>query len=231
MLEAQKMQRIYNIQRQLQEKFRATPNGTKVEYLGKMFMGLPTVFWPSWDSQALIKNYKINPGEEVLDVCTGSGVIAIFSAIKGAKKVVALDINPEEIKCVKENTIVHHVEKILDARVSNMFAALEVKEKFDVITMNPPFTPHTASDFLEKTVWGANLEVHKTFFKEVKRHLKKKGRIYICQAKFGAIEEMNSLATENGFSVRKIGETKLDEDRIFYAFEIIIGDLDNINQV
>lgn len=221
MLSKEKMSRVYEIQKQMQEKFRAvSKEGTEVEYLGKKFLVLPTVFWPSWDSQALINNYKINPGETVLDLCTGSGVIAIFSAIKGAKKVIALDINPLAVECTNENARRHNVEKIVDARVSNMFAALKDGEKFEVITMNPPFTPHIASDFSEKTVWDDDLEVHKKFFENIKKYLKKNGRIYICHAKFGAIEEMKKMATEEGFSIKQIGETKVDEDRIFYAFEL-----------
>lgn len=221
MLEKEKMQRIHEIQKQMQEKFRkVSPEGIEIDYLGKSFLVLPSVFWPSWDSQALVKNYKINPGEDVLDLCTGSGVIAIFSAIKGARKVIALDINPLAIECAKKNAIKHNVDKIIETRVSDMFTALRTGEKFDVITMNPPFTPHAASDFSEKTVWDEDLEVHKKFFENIKKYLKKNGRIYICHAKFGAIEEMKKMATEKGFHIKKIGETKVDEERVFYAFEL-----------
>jgi len=222
MLEKEKMQKIYEIQKQMQDKFRNVPKkGENIDYLGRKFIVFPTVFWPSWDSQALVKNYSINSGEVVLDLCTGSGVIAIFSAIKGASKVVALDINPEAIKCTKENAIRHNVEKIVDARVSDMFGALNNNEKFDVITINPPFTLHDAKDFAEKTVWDQDLHVQKTFFKNVKKYLKISGRIYITGAKW-AIETMKETAREKGFSITQIGETKVDEERVFYAFELKI---------
>lgn len=221
MLKKEEMHQIYEIQKQMQDKFRkSSKKGTEIEYLGKKFIVYPTVFWPSWDSQALVKNYKINSGEIVLDVCTGSGVIAIFSALKGAKKVVALDINPEAIKSTKENIKNYHLEKSIDARVSNMFSSLKTNEKFDVITINPPFTPHIAKDNAEKTVWDEDLYVHKEFFSNVKKYLKENGRIYLCSAIFGGLEEMKKMAKKKGFKIKKIGETRVDNIRIFYAFEL-----------
>src|SRR5512136_1566148 len=104
------MEKVYCIQREMQKKFRdVAPEGVLVDYLNKKFKVYPTVFWPSWDSMALVKNYKIIPGEQCLDMCTGSGAIAIFSALKGAKRVVATDINPQAIRCVIENSKAHGV--------------------------------------------------------------------------------------------------------------------------
>jgi len=221
MLEKTKMERIYSIQREKHDSFRKVPlTGQIIEYLGKEFIVYPTVFWPSQDSKNIVENYHISPGEEVLDVCTGSGVIAIFSALKGAKKVVALDINPLAIKSTLENAKRYHVEKVIDARVSDIFHALNKNEKFDVITMNPPFTEHKVSDNTERTTWDEDLQLHKKFFSEVINHLKKDGRIYICQAKFGAVEEMKDMAKNAGFNIKLIGQNQADEDRVFYAFEL-----------
>lgn len=221
MLDPKIMKGIFEIQKQLQNKFRNTPKeGTNVEYLGKEFVVYPNVFWPSEDSKTLINNYHINSGEEVLDLCTGSGVIAIFSAIKGAKKVLALDISPNAIKSAKENIKRNNVDSIVEVRLSDMFETIKPNERFDVITMNPPFTQHDTEDFAEKTVWDKNLELQNKFFSEVNKYLKKNGRIYTIQAKFGAIDEMKQKAEKAGFNINQIGENKVDESRIFYAFEL-----------
>lgn len=220
MLEKKDMERIYSIQKQMQDKFRKVPNeGLIVDYLGEKFIVYPNVFWPSADSQAIVKNYTINPSDEVLDLCTGSGVIAIFSAIKGAKKVLATDISPDAVKSAKENVKRHKLDSKIEVRLSDMFDNIKPEEKFDVITMNPPFTPHSASDYAEQTVWDDNLKVQDKFFKGVDKHLKKNGRIYMSQAKFGAIDEMKEKAKKFGFKIKLIGENRVDEDRIFYAFE------------
>jgi release factor glutamine methyltransferase len=221
MLDKKSMKKIYEIQKQMQDKFRNSPRkGTIVEYLGEKFVVYPNVFWPHEDSKAIVKNYKINLGDDVLDLCTGSGVIAIFSAIKGAKKVLAIDISPNAVKSAKENVKTHQFDSVIEVRLSDMFSAIKPEEKFDVITMNPPFTPHSVSDYAERTVWDDNLNVQNTFFEQVHNHLKKNGRIYISQAKFGAVEEMKRKAEKAGFKVKLIGENKVDENRVFYAFEL-----------
>jgi len=221
MLDKKDMEKIYEIQKQMQDKFRnSSKKGTIVEYLGKKFVVYPNVFWPHEDSKAIVKNYKINLDDDVLDLCTGSGVIAIFSAIKGAKKVLAIDISPNAVKSAKENVRNNKLDSIVEVRQSDMFSAVKPEEKFDVVTMNPPFTSHPASDYAERTVWDDNLNVQNKFFEQVHNHLKKNGRVYISQAKFGAVEEMKQKAEEAGFKVKLIGENKVDENRVFYAFEL-----------
>lgn len=221
MLDKQKMQKIYSIHKQMQSKFRDVPNeGVEVNYLGKTFIVYSDVFWPSEDSKALVKNYVVNQGEEVLDLCTGSGVIAIFSALKGAKKVLSVDVSPNAIKSARENAKRYGVESIIEVRLSDMFSAIKDKEKFDIITMNPPFTPHKAKDYAGQTVWDSSLHVQDAFFAGVDKHLKKGGRIYMTQAQYGAVEEMKRKANEHSFIIRLIGKNKVDEDRIFYAFKL-----------
>lgn len=116
------------------------PEGEIVRYEGRDFVVYPHVFAPFEDSLALVRNYRIEKGERVLDVGTGSGIIAIDAAYKGASRVVALDISPHAVACAKENTRRHGFEHIIDVRLSDMFDALG-DECFDVVTANLPFTP------------------------------------------------------------------------------------------
>ena len=51
--------------------------------------------------ELLEKNVK--PGDRVIDVGTGSGILAIGAALVGAKDVVAIDIDPAAVKVAKEN--------------------------------------------------------------------------------------------------------------------------------
>lgn len=221
MIDRTKIPEIRELQRQMREKFKAVPpEGQIVDYLGRKFIVYTGVFWPHEDSKAIVKNMTIRPGETVLDICTGSGVIAIFAALKGAKKVVALDINPEAVRSVKENAKMNGVSRKVDARVSDMFAALEPGEKFDVITMNPPFTDHPAENFIEKTMWDNDFHVHKEFFKYGGALLKENGRIYMSQASFANVEKMLQMAKDNKFTIKKIGENKVDNIKTFYAFEL-----------
>jgi len=222
-LSPEQMQEIYRIQAGMFDKFRAVPTeGKIVDYLGKPFIVYPGVFWPHEDSKALVQNYKINPGEEVLDVCTGSGVIAIYSAWKGARKVVALDINPEAVRTARENVHRYGLDNVVEVRESDVFSALKPGEQFDVITMNSPFTDHAEvkKDYVEKTIWDQDLHVHRTFFQGLDKVLKQNGRVYLSQANFGAVNEMKVLAEQAGYSVQEIGRNVVDDIRTFYAFEL-----------
>ncbi|MDO8537746.1 MAG: tRNA (adenine(22)-N(1))-methyltransferase TrmK [archaeon] len=215
-------QEIEDIRNQILSKLRMTPkNGQIVEYLGKQFIVFQNVFWPHEDSKPLVQNFVIKKEDSVLDVGTGSGVIAIFAAYAGAKKVLAVDINPDAIKNAKKNIERHKFSKIIKIRKSNVFSTIKANEKFDVITMNPPFSNRQAKDLVDSTIKDDGFKVHENFFKHVRKHLKENGRIYLAQANFGGVNEMIKLAEKNSFRIKLIGEKKMPNDcRIFYAFEL-----------
>ena len=223
MLTKEQLDEITIRQKEMQKHFRTVPdNGQHIEYLGKKFIVYKNVFWPFDDSKPLVENYRIKSGDYVLDVCTGSGVIAVFSAYKGAKKVVALDANPDAVKTAKENAMLHGFADTIDVRLSDMFDALQANEQFDVITGNLPFRNKTATDYVESSQWDTNLEAHRRFFTEVNKYLKPNGRIYLSQANFGAVDEMKQLADASRFAVKLIGQKTMpnNDPRIFYAFEL-----------
>ncbi len=223
MLTKEQLDEITKRQIEMQERFRSVPsNGQYIEYLGKKFIVYKNVFWPFDDSKPLVENYRINPDDYVLDVCTGSGVIAVFSAYKGAKNVVALDANPDAIKTAVTNVRLHGFADTIDVRLSDMFGALRDDEQFDVITGNLPFRNKTATDYVESSQWDTSLNAHRRFFAEVNRHLKPNGSIYLSQANFGAVDEMRQLAAVSGFAVKCIGQKTMpnNDPRIFYAFEL-----------
>ena len=220
-LSPEQMQRVYAIQTSMAEKFKNTPKeGKRIEYRGTDFFVYPTVFWPGEDSKALIENYVINSREEVCDVCTGSGVIACYSAWKGARRVVALDINPNAVMNTLVNATRHMLEEIIEPRVSDVFSALRPGEQFDVVTMNSPFTEHLAAEHAERGCWDQDLHVQRRFFEDLNGVLKPNGRAYVTQANFGAIENMFERADKSGYYVREIGRNHIDDLRTFYAFEL-----------
>ncbi len=217
--------KITKLQSARQKEFRETASGGRVvEYLGKKFVVFKNVFWAFYDNP-LLTTFKINPGDSVLDVGTGTGVIAIFAAYGGAGKIVAVDINPAAVACAKENAKRHGFGKIIDVRLSDLFQALKPNEKFDVIAANLPFRNKRARDFVEASMWDTGFRVHKRFFKEVGRHLKPNGRIYLDQANYGGLQEMKNLAKKSGFSIKVIGKNTFPKSdprypAIFYGFEL-----------
>ena len=196
-----------------------SPEGKVVKYLGKEFLVYPNTFWPFTDSKPLVKNFHVQSGESVLDVGTGSGVIAIFSCYQGAGKVVGVDINPAAIKSAKYNAKSHGFEKIMKVIKSNLFDNLK-GQKFDVITANIPFRDKFAHDIVARAQWDTDFQTNTRFFAEVGEHLNPNGRIYFIHSNFGETERVKKLAKEAGFSVKAIGRESADksETKVFHAF-------------
>ena len=193
--------------------------GKIIQYLGKKFLVYKNTFLPFKDSQPLVKNFKIKRGESVLDIGTGSGVIAIFACYHGADRVVAVDINPAALRSTRHNAKIHGFGKTIVAKRSNLFENIG-KEKFDVITANLPFRNKPAHDLVSQSQWDTNLETNKRFFKEVRKYLKPSGRIYFAQSNFGAVEEIKALAKAAKFSFRVINNQSISKNNreTFYVF-------------
>lgn len=208
-------------QKNRQRAFKAVPPaGKAVKYLDKEFWVYPDTFWPFTDSQPLVENFRIEPGDSVLDVGTGSGVIAIFACYQGAETVLAVDVNPAAIRSARHNAKLHGFEKTMKVRRSNLFQHIRPHEQFDVITANLPFRDKSAHDVVARSQWDTDFKTNTQFFKEVGNYLKPDGRIYFAQSNFGAVKEIKALARQAGFSIRAMGSAATDksESKKFYAF-------------
>ncbi|ORV08298.1 HemK2/MTQ2 family protein methyltransferase [Mycobacterium celatum] len=99
------------------------------------------VYPPQQDSQLLVDTMErtgLVPGRRVLDLCTGSGYIAIAAAELGAARVTAFDICPRAVRCSQGNAF--HAGVDVDVREGSWIGALECGP-FEVIMSNPPYVP------------------------------------------------------------------------------------------
>jgi release factor glutamine methyltransferase len=77
-----------------------------------------------------------------LDFGTGSGCIAIALAAKcPAARVVALDVSAEALALAQQNAQSNGVNRRIEFRAGDGFAALKPEERFDLIISNPPYIP------------------------------------------------------------------------------------------
>lgn len=83
--------------------------------------------------QALEKLVK--PGDIVIDVGTGSGVLSIGAALLGAGKVIALDLDPIAVKAATENVKLNDVDKIVEVHEGNLLDKVETREA-DIVVAN-----------------------------------------------------------------------------------------------
>jgi release factor glutamine methyltransferase len=99
------------------------------------------VYPPQDDSMLLIDTLErtgLATGRSVLDLCTGSGVVAISAAAMGASSVTAFDICPHAVRCSRINAADAGVH--VDVREGSWTGALD-HAPFDVIVSNPPYVP------------------------------------------------------------------------------------------
>ncbi len=90
---------------------------------------------------------------KVLDLCTGSGCVAIAVA-KNAKSahITATDISAAAIEIARENVARHNVASQVDIIESDLYAGITPGMKYDVIASNPPYIPSAEIDQLDAEV-------------------------------------------------------------------------------
>jgi len=81
------------------------------------------------------------PVKRVVDVCTGSGCLAILLAHQFPEaKVDAIELSPDALAVAKFNVAAHHLAKRIKLHHSDVFDALK-PVRYDLILSNPPYVP------------------------------------------------------------------------------------------
>jgi release factor glutamine methyltransferase len=106
---------------------------------------LPGVFAPISDSWMLadaIRQEDLGPGSRALDICTGSGLLALTAASCGADAT-AIDVSRRALLTVRLNAMRHGLRvRTLRGRTFAPVAG----ERFDLIVSNPPYVPSPRPD-------------------------------------------------------------------------------------
>jgi len=95
----------------------------------------------------------------VLDLCTGTGVLAVAASLAGAAEVTAVDLSYRSSANAWLNARRHGVRARV--RRGDLFGALPHGEQFDLVLANPPYVPSTSSRPARHQVdrcWDAGLD-------------------------------------------------------------------------
>lgn len=108
------------------------------------------VLSPRFDTELLVEKALeyIKPNDRVLDLCTGSGCIAVSIAKRVDAYVEGCDISKRALKIAKKNVKKHKVN--VDIYQSDMFG--KIQGKYNVIVSNPPYIETEVVKTLDKEV-------------------------------------------------------------------------------
>lgn len=168
------------------------------------------IYEPQEDSFLLLKEIPKYVRGRVLEIGTGSGILA-EEAAKFSDEVVAVDVSEDAVKYCKGKIKIKEI-KFLQ---SDMFG--NVSGKFDTIIFNPPYLPAQDGEGkkLAQKISGGKKgsEIIERFFKDAAKYLNKDGKILIV---FSSLTpEVDKIIEENGFRSKKIVEQSLFFEKLF----------------
>jgi release factor glutamine methyltransferase len=121
----------------------------------------PGVFRPrsdTWMLAGLIHRDDRIPGGDALDLCTGSGALAIAAAQAGAASITAVDVSRRAVATARVNGMLNRAR--VRAVRGDLFAPLRDR-RYDAIVSNPPYLPADGDDLPAagpERAWDAGLD-------------------------------------------------------------------------
>lgn len=198
------------------------------EFMGLNFYVNEHVLIPRQDTETLVElvlQEQQGSQKKLLDVCTGSGCIAVSLAVKGDyKSVTATDLSEEALSVARRNAQAH--QKKIVFYQGDLFSALPKSEigTFDIITSNPPYIPTAVIATLEPEVRDHEprmaldgTEDGLAFYRQIARQagswLKSGGAIYL-EIGYDQGETVSGLLQDAGFDRVRVVKDLPGKDRV-----------------
>ncbi len=193
----------------------------KAYFCGGEFYVNKHVLSPRFDTELLVEKAveNIKPNDRVLDLCTGSGCVAISIAKQTEAYVEACDISKKALKVAKSNAKNHNVK--VDFYQSDMFE--KVQGKFNVIVSNPPYIESDVVKTLEDEVKNHDpnialdggsdgLDFYRTIANNIKNHLLDDG-VLLLEIGYNQGESVSNLFKDVAKDIQVIKDYN-DNDRV-----------------
>ncbi|MGB9200550.1 HemK2/MTQ2 family protein methyltransferase [Methanobacterium sp.] len=174
-----------------------------IKYQGMEFQTCEKVYEPAEDTFLLAENLKVKKTDRVLEIGTGTGIIAVITS-KITENVIAVDINEYAVECARKNAKINQSD--IDIRLGDLFDSVE-DEKFDLILFNTPYLPTGEDERIDdelEVAWDGGADgrlVIDRFIEQLPAHLSPKGRVQLVQSSLSNIEETTGRLMEKSFDV------------------------------
>ena len=198
------------------------------EFMKLNFFVDKNVLIPRQDTEILVEEVikiaqKTN-AKKILDLCTGSGAIAVSLAkYLPQSEITAIDISNDALKIAKKNAVSNNVENQITFISSDMFTNLN-EEKFDIIVSNPPYIKTNVIDNLDIQVKNEphialdggkdGLYFYKKIINESYQYLKYKGFLCLEIGFDQKIDVIELIENTNNFDGTYSKKDLYDNDRI-----------------
>ena len=200
-------------------------------FMGLDFIVNKDVLIPRPETEILVNEVFRHAGHgiKILDLCTGSGNIAISLAkmIEGAQ-IIATDISVSALDTARKNASIHGVDKQIEFYQGDLFQALPVDKryKFDIIVCNPPYVKRADIDFLQEEVrcephhaldGGIDgLDFYRRLAEAAQDFLAPGGSLFLEMGFDQAQDVANIFNSKRAFKIKKIKEDLAGIDRVVW---------------
>ncbi|PIP67736.1 MAG: protein-(glutamine-N5) methyltransferase, release factor-specific [Candidatus Omnitrophica bacterium CG22_combo_CG10-13_8_21_14_all_43_16] len=191
----------------------------RAEFMGLDFIVTKDVLIPRPETEILV-NEILGAGfiaPKILDLCTGSGNIAVSLAKSMPQaEIIATDISENALKIAEKNAVLHQASAGIKFYKGNLFNALMFAKnpKFDIIVCNPPYIKEAEIPFLQKEVRSEplialnggkdGLDFYRDIAKESRKFLRK-GSSILLEMGFGQREAIEDIfLSYNIFSIYRV---------------------------
>ena len=183
----------------------------KQNFYGLDFYVDESVLIPRYDTEnivdRIVKDCKENKCLSVLDLCTGSGCIAVSLKKSGFEKVYAADISDKALAVAKHNAKLNNADIIF--LQSDLYENFPKEIRFDIIVSNPPYISTDEIARIEKQVRDFEpklaldggrdgLDFYKKIINLSKNFLNNKGRLYL-EIGYDQSKDVVDLAKKEGY--------------------------------
>ncbi len=178
-----------------------------------------SVFWEPDDTstlrQWLLENERLT-NAEVLEIGCGTGLVAITCALRGAKQVVATDINSAAVINATYNAELCGVSRRVKVRQVDEarpgpFEVISANERFDWIISNPPWEDAPVTSPAAYALYDPNFGLLDSLLSQSQKYLNAGGSLLLAYGCKTAIERILKTAPDHGWGV-KIHDTRRLED-------------------
>ncbi len=195
----------------------------KITY-NNLSIGLhPEIYEPSEDTFQILESLDVKKNDKVLEIGTGSGIIALECARRGCD-VVCSDVNPYAVIMSEVNyrSNKDFLSGSVDVRYGDLFSVIKPDECFDVVVFNPPYLPTRLDERVGGSGWfdiavdGGRGGLFHTFrfLEKIKDFVKVGGCVYFVFSSYSDKGKLKFLLEEKKFESKVVSSYSFDDEKL-----------------